>query len=151
MCLLLLTIQSRLMLLHPHSLLRVPHTPLLVLLMVLVSHQLVPAIAQRALATARPVPHTVQRVHRIPPLRQHLVKLLVSRPPVQFTARQVHHIRLRVLITTLRPLVSNRVLRARSTALLVRWVTRLRVLSLPLDRIQDPLARLQAHQSGHPL
>ena len=146
--LLLLTIHSRLMPPHPHLLPQAQRIHLPALLMVLVSLRPVLATAQRVLATARPVPHIVRQVHHIPPPRRHSAKLLVSRRPAPYTARQVHHTPLRVPTTILKPPASSKVLRARFTALLVRWATHLPVLSSPLDRIRGPSVRLQVHQSG---
>ena len=137
------------MLPHPHSLPQVLHIRLPALLMALVSLRLVLAIVQRVLATARPVPHTARQAHRTPPLRRHLVRLLVSRPPAQYTARQAHHTPLRVPITIPKPLASNKVLRVRSIALLVRWAIHLRVLNSRLGQIPGPSVRLQAHRNGH--
>ena len=126
----------------PHLLPQVLHIRLPALLMVLVS-------LQRVLATVRPVPHTARQVHRIPRLRRHSARLLVSRPLAQYTARQVHHTLLRVPITIPKPLASNKVLRVRFTALLVRWAIHLRVLNSRLGQIPGPSVRLQAHRNGH--
>lgn len=146
--LLLLIIQSRLMPPHPHLLLQVLHTHLPALLMVSASPRPVPPTAQRVPAIARPVPHTAQQAHHTPPLHQHLVRLLVSRLQAQSTARQVHHTLLRVPTTALKPLESNKVLRAQFIALLVQWDTHLRVLNSPLDQIQGPLVHLQVLRNG---
>ena len=133
---------------RPHLLPQVLHIHPPVRLMALVFPQLAPAIARRVLATARRVPHTAPQVHHIPPLRRHLARLLVSRPLVQCIARQVHHTPLRVPTTTLKPLASNKALRVRFIALLVRWATHPQVLNTPLDRTPGLSVRPQAHQSG---
>lgn len=147
----LLTIESRLMPPHPHSLPQALRTHLQALLMVLVSLRPVPATAQRVPAIVRPVPHTARPVHHIPPLRQRSARRLVSRPPAQCTVRQVPHTPLRVPTTILKPPASNKALRAQFIAPLVRWVTHLRVLNSPLDRTQGPSVHLQVHQNGRPL
>ena len=133
---------------HPRLLPQALHIHLPALPMVLVSLRLVPAIARRVQAIARRVPRTAQPVHHIPPLRQRLARLPVSRPPAQYTARQVHHTPLRAPTTILKPPASSKVLRARCTALLVQWATHLRVLNSPLDQTQGPSVRLRVHQSG---
>lgn len=134
---------------HPHLLPQALHIHLPALLMVLVFPQRVPATVQRVPATARPVPHTVRQVRHIPLLRRHLVRLLVSRQPARYTARQVHHTPPRVPITILKPPASSKVLRARFTALLVPWAIHLQVPSSPLDLIRGPSVHLQVHRSGH--
>ena len=133
---------------HPRSLPQALRIHLLAPLTVLVSLQPAPATARRVPATAQPVPHTVRRAHRIPRLRPHLARLLVSRPPAPYTARQVHHTPLRVQITILKRPASSKVLRAPFTVRLVRWVTHLQVPNSPLDRIRGPSVRPQVHQSG---
>ena len=133
---------------HPRSLPQALRIHLLAPLTVLVSLQPAPATAQRVPATAQRVPHTVRRVHRIPRLRPHLARLLASRPPALYTARQVHHTPPRVRITILKRPASNKVLRAPFTVRLVRWVTHLQVPNSPLDRIRGPSVRPQVHRSG---
>lgn len=134
----------------PPLLPQVLHIHLQVLLMVLVSLRPVLATAQRVPVTVQPVPRTARQVHHIPHLRRHLARLLESRPPAQCTARQVLHTPLRVPATILKLAASNKALRARFIALLVRWATHLRVLNSPLDQIQGPSVHLQVHRSGRP-
>ena len=136
---------------HRHSLPQALHIHLLAPPTDLASLQQAPATAQLVPATAQPAPHTVRRVHRIPRLRPHLARLLVSRPPAPYTAQQVHHTPLRVLTTILKRPASNKVLRAPFTVLLVRWVTHLQVPNSLLDRIRGPSVRPQVHRSGRPL
>ena len=133
---------------HPHLLPQALHIHLLAPLTVLVSLQPAPATARRAPATAQPVPHTVRRVHRIPHLRPHLARLLVSHLPAPYTARQVHHTPLRVQTTILKRPASSKVLRAPFTVRLVLWATHLQVPNSPLDRIRGPSVRPQVHRSG---
>ena len=136
----------------PHLLLlpQVHHIHLQALLLVLVSRRPVPTTAQRVPATVRLVLRIALQVHRIPPLRRRLARLLVSHPPAQSTAQQVLLTPLRVPTTILRPPASSRALRARSTALLVLWATHLRALNLPLDQIQDQSVPQQVLRSGRP-
>ena len=133
---------------HLHLLRQALHIHLLVPPTVLVSPQPVLATARRAPATARPVPLTARQVHHIPHLRRHLASLQASRPLALYTARQVRRTPLRAQTTILKLPASSKALRARFTALLVRWVTHLQVPNLPRDRIRGPSVRPQVHRSG---
>lgn len=136
---------------HPRLLPQVLLIHLRALRMALVFLRPVPATALRVPATARRVPHTARRVHHILPLRRHLARLLVSRPPAQCTVRQVPHTPLRVPIIILKPPASNKAPQAPSTAPRVRWVTHPRVLNSPLDQILGPSVHLQVLRNGHQL
>ena len=133
---------------RPHSPPPVLHIHLLALLLVLVSLRPVLVTAQRVPPTVRPVPPTARQARHILLLRRPLARLLGSHLPAQYTARQVHHTRLRAPVSILKPPASNKAPQAQCTVLLVHWAIRLRVLNSLLDQIQDPSVHLQAHRSG---